>query len=142
MLLDLDADFTPRAARTTVTTPAPSVQVVEDVEVTLMPSEGRAYLTKDPSAWAWSDLRDYVVHEIEARFGVWPRDSKKEFGIFTRFAKEHGADAGRIAKFAFETHNGIWAGAPISVNRFCKGSDPFFADPIKARLAGSTTAGW
>jgi hypothetical protein len=39
-----------------------------------------------------------------------------------------------IAKAAFEVQNGMWRSAPISVQRFCKGSDVFFADVIAERV--------
>lgn len=130
MLLALDADLTRPSQRY-----VPPVAVDVQVAVTQMPSESRAFLAKSDEVWGWSDLRDYVVHEIEARFGTFPRDAKKEFGIFSRFVKEHGAASAAIARYAFEQCNGFWANAPISVNRFCKASDPFFAEPIKTRLA-------
>jgi hypothetical protein len=143
MLLDFEADMTPKTQPRQVAPPR-VVEVTETITVAQIPSESRAYLTRDPAAWTWSDLRDYVVHEIEARFGTWPRDSKREYGIFNRFAREHGALAGPIAKYAFEQKDGFWAGAPISVNRFCKGSDAYFAEPIKDRLNDrvAPTQGW
>lgn len=107
--------------------------VVQTVAITPTPS--RSDLLVSEAEWTWSELRDYVVSQIEQRFGAFPRDSRKEYGIFTRFAKEYGAEAVAIAKYAFEVTEGWWQGAPISVNRFCKGSDPFFAEPIRARLA-------
>lgn len=110
------------------------VVIVETVTVQVAPSESLGYLTRPDSQWVWSDLRDYVVHEIEVRFGTFPRDAKKEYGIFTRFSKEFGADASRIARTAFEVHNGWWANAPISVNRFCKASDVYFGQPIQRNL--------
>lgn len=149
MLMDFDADFTPRSAASAAPAAAPAVQVapvqiVQEVRVQADPSQSTAYLMRPAEQWSWSDLRDYVVHQIEERFGLWPRDTKREFGIFSRFAKEHGQMAGPIARYAFEQADGMWAGAPISVNRFCKGSDEFFAIPIKARISTDTqvTAGW
>lgn len=107
--------------------------VVVTEHVTVRPSERRAYVAKDE--WGWDDLRDYVVAEIEARFGPFPRTSAKEYGIFTAFLNRWGAErAQAIARHAFEVCDGRWAGAPISINRFCKGSDPFFAEPISQRL--------
>src|SRR5690606_17511487 len=92
----------------------------------------RGYLIK--SEWEWSDLRDYVVYEIEERFGPFPRESAKEVGIFKAFMKRWGADAQAIAKYAFEVENGRWRGAPISIYRFCQNSDPYFAVPIMERI--------
>ena len=65
-----------------------------------------------------------------------------EFGIFSRFHKTYGEQAGKIAKHAFEVADGYWANAPISVNRFTKGSDPYFAEPILARLVQTPTQAW
>jgi hypothetical protein len=137
MLMHFDADTTPRQTSREVST-APTV--VETVTVTTLPSEARGFLSRDDAQWSWSDLRDYVVHEIERRFGTFPRDAKKEFGIFSRFVKEHGEQAAAIAKYAFEVCDGWWQGAPISVNRFCKGSD--FAAPIKQSLVAQPVQDW
>lgn len=134
--------FEDAAPSTTQKRTAPPVVIEETVTVTQLPSEARGFVGKDPANWSWSDLRDYVVHQIEQRFGLFPRDSKKEYGIFTRFLREHGAQAGPIAVHAFEVCDGYWANAPISINRFCKASDPYFAAPIKERLAESGPRGW
>ena len=137
-LLYFDPDLTPASHSSTAAAPT----VVETVTVTQLPSEARGYLSRPVEQWSWSDLRDYVVAEIEARFGTFPRDSKKEFGIFSRFHKTYGEQAGKIAKHAFEVADGYWANAPISVNRFTKGSDPYFAEPILARLVQTPTQAW
>lgn len=89
---------------------------------------------KDPHAWSWEDLRNYVVREIETRFGEFPKDPIRLRAIFYSFHQRHGELAGPIAKAAFELHGGRWKGAPVSVTRFCKGSDQYFAIPIKERL--------
>jgi hypothetical protein len=89
---------------------------------------------KDPAAWTWEDLRNYVVRQIEAIHGPFPRDPVKEASIFRSFASRWGAQAGSIAQFALEDCEGRWAGAPISVTRFCKASDQYFAAPIAERL--------
>jgi hypothetical protein len=91
---------------------------------------------KQAEEWDWEDLRNYVVHEIERYHGPQPRDAMKEKAIFGSFIKRHGSSASAaIAQFAFGFCEGMWSNAPITVNRFCKASDPFFADPIKQRLA-------
>lgn len=129
----LDYDAMPATAQTVVTKPV----ITETVEVTPSPmSEASAYLTKSDDQWTWGDLRDYVVHEIETRFGPWPRDSKKEYGIFNRFLSQWGPLAPRIARHAFETCDGWWSSAPVRIERFCRGSDPYFAVPIAERLTG------
>lgn len=89
---------------------------------------------KAPQTWTWEDLRNYVVREIEQRFGAFPRDPLKEKSIFSSFIKRHGDKAGPIAKFAFELCDGMWKGAPINVQRFCKNSDPYFAIEIASKI--------
>lgn len=106
--------------------------VIETVTVEVIPS--RTDLTMVESEWTWSELRDYVVAQIIQRFGPFPRDAKKEFGIFSRFLKENGVNGIRVAKAAFEIYDGWWNGAPISINRFTRGSDPYFVVPIVQRL--------
>lgn len=124
------------------TTPRTATVVTDEVTVVARPSESRAFVAKGEGAWDWSDLRDYVVVEIEKRFGAFPRDFKKEAGIFKAFLARHGEAASAIARYAFDVEDGMWAGAPISVTRFCKGSDPFFAEPIAARLTAAPVVGW
>jgi hypothetical protein len=126
---DLDRQGVTRLVRTETT-----VEIEETVEVVRHPSViSKAHLMKDE--WAWDDLRDYVVGQIEDRFGPFPRDHRKESGIFKSFLDRHGDRAPAIARFAFEVADGYWKGSPISVNRFCRNSDVYFADIIKARLA-------
>lgn len=93
------------------------------------------YVGRTDEQWDWQALRDYVVREIEARFGPAPRDARKEAGIFKSFLARWGSAAPAIARFAFESHDGYWRGAPISVNRFCLASDEYFAAVIRASLA-------
>lgn len=138
-MINLEPDLTRPAAVNTV---VHQVEVASTVTVTPRPLESRSFVTKDDAAWEWSDLRDYVVSSIETRFGPFPRDAKKEAGIFKAFLARHGERAGAIARFAFEVEGGYWAGAPISVNRFCKGSDPYFSDKIKTRLVQDKVEGW
>lgn len=93
-----------------------------------------AHLLQSESSWDWRALRDYVVREIELRHGPQPSNSKTEASIFKSFLGRWEGDAVRIAKAAFELYDGMWGNAPISVNRFCKNSDEFFAVKILARL--------
>jgi hypothetical protein len=116
-----------------VQTSAPAI--TETVTIHQQPSQRVQYVGKPDSDWAWDDLRDYVVREIEQRFGVFPRDSKKEYGIFHAFCGRWGDQAPAIARFAFEVEDGRWAGAPISINRFCRNSDDYFASIIAKRIA-------
>jgi hypothetical protein len=84
--------------------------------------------------WDWQDLRSYVVTQIERKHGPFPREDFKEVGIFKGFHKRWGQMAGMIAQAAFEVFDGMWKGAPISVQRFCANSDQFFAAEINRRL--------
>jgi hypothetical protein len=112
--------------------------VRERVTVTPLPakvSSGATHVLTATENWTWSELRDYVIREIELRHGAQPRDPRKEKGIFSSFlGRWPDGQAVRIAKAAFEVHDGWWANAPIGVNRFCKGSDPFFAERIITQL--------
>lgn len=132
MFLDFDLKPAGRVMKTAVVTEAPAV--VETVTVTRVPDASSGYLTKPDSQWGWEDLRDYVIHEIEARHGVQPRDFRKESGIFKSYLARYGDNAVPIARLAFEVFNGMWSSAPITVTRFCKGSDPYFSDVILKRL--------
>jgi hypothetical protein len=107
-----------------------SVGFSAEVTVTVNPSTSSSFLLRSDEAWDWQDLRDYVVREIEARFGVFPRNPLREAATFKSFMTRWGVQAPAIARYAFETLDGRWAGAPISVNRFCKNSDPYFAAVI------------
>lgn len=98
-------------------------------------SGGATHLLRPESAWTWEELRDYVLRQIEQRYGAQPRDSVKEASIFRSYITRWGADAVRIAKFAFEDCDGKWKGAPIRVNRFCKGADEYFSAEILAHLS-------
>lgn len=103
--------------------------------VTIRRPETRAtHVSAQSSAWTWENLRDYVVSRIEATSGPFPRDPLKEKGVFSGFVTRWGVLAGPIAEFAFETMEGRWKGSPVSVNRFCKASDPYFAKEIAERL--------
>lgn len=105
--------------------------------ITITPQrETRTTHVQRPSAqWTWEDLRNYVVGQLEAHFGAFPRDPLKEKAIFVGFLNRWGIQAGPIAEFVFELCDGMWKGAPMSVYRFCKNSDPYFAQPIAARLS-------
>lgn len=133
MFLDFDVPLTKTSSTTTIVETA---QVVtQTVTVTRAPDRSAGYLAKQDSNWAWDDLRDYVVHEIEARHGVQPRDYRKEAGIFKSFMTRYGSDAIPISRLAFgPVFDGMWKTAPISVTRFCKGSDPYFADVLRAKI--------
>jgi len=124
----------PPAQPTTVAAVGTKVPQIQS-RVTVTPIASRTDLLAGEAEWTWQELRDYVVAQIEKAHGPFPRDAKKEYGIFSRFLREHGQDGIRVARFAFEKCDGWWNGAPISINRFAKGSDPYFVIPILQRLA-------
>ena len=84
-------------------------------------------LAGNPQSWSWEQLRDYVVEKIVERNGNFPRNVLKESGIFKGFLKRHGDRAGEIAIYAMDGCNGWWKNSPIGIERFAKGSDPWFA---------------
>lgn len=126
-------------ASTLTPTPAPqtvATEVVITQQVAVTPEVSRSDMLVGTEQWTWAEFRDYVVAQITERFGAFPRDARTEHAIFKRFFGEYGTDAIAVAKFAFgPVCDGWWRGAPISVNRFCKASDPYFVQPILERLA-------
>ena len=111
--------------------------VVQTIEMQPVPLRASASSDRMVSAdnWGWRELRDYVVREIEVRHGPQPRDFGRERGIFDGFCRRWGKDAAKIARTAFEVHDGMWRNAPISISRFAKGSDPYFAQVIAKNFA-------
>lgn len=130
-MLDFGASTTPvRNPRAVIVQEAP---VVEEV-VTAKPSQAAGYVMRSEDMWGWQDLRDYVIREIESRHGPQVRNPKTEASIFKSFISRWPDQAVSIAKAAFEVHDGMWRNAPISVNRFCKASDEYFASVIAKNL--------
>lgn len=86
------------------------------------------------STLPWELLRDYVVEQIEAVHGPFPREPRRENTIFMAFYARWEDLALPIAKYAFEQAEGFWLGAPVSVARFEKASDTVFAMAIAAKL--------
>lgn len=136
MMLNFDTDLDKAGVASQVST-SQKVRVTETTTIRRPLNTVHTYEAKaGDEAWDWEALRDYVVDKIEFFHGGFPRDFLKEKAIFSRFAKEFGTDAVRIARFVFEgpAADGRWAGAPVSINRFCKGSDEFFARPILEKI--------
>ena len=131
------AGFAARAPQGTTTRPKVVKQQtrVEQSTTVTRRSEGRSHLLKDPDDWGWSEVRDYVVRQIEDRFGEFPRDHRKEASIFKGFCNRYGAAAPLIAQYAFDICDGWWKGSPVHVNRFTKNSDPYFGDLIISALS-------
>ncbi len=116
--------------------------VGERVSVRPLAGPAAAYLLKPDAEWTWSDLRDYVLDKIREVSGrPAPRDPAKEKAIFSSFLSRYQEFSGMIARHAFEGPDaGWWRGAVIGMNRFCRGSDPFFADVIVGRLVAKMQA--
>lgn len=135
MMLNFDTDLDKAGVARQVT--GTSVKVTETTTIRRPLNTVHTYEAKvSDGEWDWEALRDYVVDRIEFFHGAFPRDFLKEKSVFSRFHKEFGSDAVRIARFVFEgpAADGRWAGAPVSINRFCKGSDDFFARPILEKI--------
>lgn len=120
----------PRVQVSETETPA----VIQEVKITpVAPSTGASHLLQEQ--WDWQAMRDYVIQQIELRNGPQVRNPIKEKSIFGGFITRWGAEkAQKIARTAFEVHDGMWCNAPISTNRFCKASDAYFASKIAERL--------
>lgn len=117
---------------TTVVFAAP-VAATEMSETPVAPST-KTHLTAGDGDWTWQQLRDYVVSAIADRFGNFPRNPIIEKAIFSGFINRWGSQAKDIAKCAVEVHGCWWRNAPISIQRFCQGSDPYFAQVIARQL--------
>lgn len=130
-LINFDDDVV-TAEPVTVQQAAPVI--TQSVSSRLAPSASSRHVMKPVAEWGWEEVRDYVVSSIEKVHGPFPRNFKTEGSIFKSFCNRWGAKAGAIASLAFEEFDGMWKGAPISVNRFCIGSDPYFAAPLADRL--------
>lgn len=107
-----------------VTSVAESRPAMEMSKTHLIESEG----------WTWQQLRDYVVDAIQATRGAFPRNPVTEASIFKSFLERWGDKAELIARQAVEVHQCWWRSAPLSVQRFCRGSDPYFAEVLAANL--------
>lgn len=136
MLRDLDLDQLSREVIPVTFGVGATVHqsAVEASKPSLPQVQAKRWLVDTTAEWGWEELRDYVVGEIQDRQGPIPRDPLKEAAIFKRFVKQWGERAKPIAQYAFGVCDGKWAGAPVGVNRFCKGSDEFFAEEIVRRL--------
>jgi hypothetical protein len=120
----------------TETVPIVSQTVVITERVEVSPPRPASYIIKPDTEWGWQELRDYVVAQIEARFGPFPRELAKEKSIFSSFVDRFGPRAPLIARYAFEVSKGMWGNAPVRVTRFTRASDEWFAQVILRRLSG------
>jgi len=134
-MIDFGLGLAIPSTTSTVTVRQQTPVVTQEVRVVPVASAAVSYAMKDDAVWGWSDLRDFVIREIEKRHGPQVRDPKKEASIFKSFMSRWQDQAPAIARAAFgPVNDGMWRNAPISVNRFCKASDPFFSEVIAARL--------
>ena len=146
MLQDFDSELdVARTNRLVVKTEVPSITDTIEVEINHAPprarrEERRSYFDVPDEEWTWENLRDYVVHEIEQRFGMFPR-GYAEIGIFKRFVATWGAQSAAIARYVFEIENGWWLNRPVTITRFCIKSDKFFARPISQKLLDARRPG-
>jgi hypothetical protein len=93
----------------------------------------KGYLLRtDDDQWSWEDLRDYVADKIVDLSGHQiARNAVRAKAIFSSFCERWKEFAVPIARYAFEgPDRGWWKGAIIGFERFCKGSDPYFAGEI------------
>lgn len=100
------------------------------------PIATKTHLMVSQNQWGWEQLRDYVVSETERYHGRQHRNPAAEKKIFQGFVARWGDEAPKIAKYAFDRKKGVWKRAPITVNRFAKGSDQYFAKEIADILSG------
>ena len=109
----------------------------QEISATPTGTSEAAHLLKPAAEWTWSELRDYVITEIERRFGKMTRNPAKEAGIIKSFIGRYGVeDAVLIAMAAYEVYEGVWRSAPVRFERFTKGNDQYFSNIILARLKG------
>ncbi len=131
-MLDFSAATYGKAATTT----APPVTIRPATAPAVRVAMAATDLLDSPMDWSWEQLRDYVMRSIAERHGPQPRREQHTINsIFKSFANRWGSQAGLIARFAFEQQDGFWRSAPVSIERFTKGNDEYFARPIAERLA-------
>lgn len=116
-----------------------SAVITDRVEVEVLPSPSPKTSVAQTYAmfgqWDWRRLRDYVVDQITRHHGAPSRDPMREASIFKGFINRWGSErAEQIARYVFERCDGRWAKEPVTLARFCKNADPFFATPISEKL--------
>ena len=104
-----------------------------ETESFVVASNSKSHLVSSGN-WTWQQLRDYVVEAIVARIGAFPRNPVTEASIFKAFLERWGDKSEAIARYAVEIEQCWWRSAPLSVQRFCRGSDPYFASVIAAQV--------
>lgn len=134
-MLDFDVPLRSGITKAQVkTTQTVQTQITETVRV-VSNQQVAGFLAKPERDWNWTDLRDYIAAEVERHHGPQTRDSAKESGIVKSFISRWGIEtAVLIAQAAFEVYGGMWRNAPITMTRFTKNSDPYFAQVIVDKL--------
>lgn len=95
-----------------------------------------AHLIKPDEQWTPEDLRDYILAEVIKRqpSAAQRRNAAAEMAICRSFCQRYGANAPRIARYAFTIAQGWWNNSPVGFTRFSKASDAYFAEIIIGRL--------
>jgi hypothetical protein len=140
-VLDFSAAAYGKAATTTVVRPlSPTFDGVHPLHARPAATSGPVTMAATdlldaPEDWSWEQLRDYVMRVVAERHGPQPRREQAQINsVFKSFAVRWGRQAGPIARFAFEQQDGYWRDAPVTITRFTKGNDDYFAGPISERL--------
>lgn len=110
-----------------------SLAVTEEVTVTPVSPELAALAGKPDEEWTEADLALFITQETERLNGP-QLPVADAAGILSGFWSRYGHDAVRIARRAFEAHQGQWRGAPVTLRRFADSQDGFFAGPLLAEV--------
>lgn len=90
----------------------------------------KSHLASSHEDWTWEQLRDY----LKANISVEGYEPFKVASIVKGFMARWGGQAVAIAKYLIEDEEGVWAGHPVTITSFCKGSDLYVASPVSERL--------
>jgi hypothetical protein len=123
----------PKTHRATSTTRGTSTSAGVQPRARQAPVQASADALRADANWTADDLRTYVLRKVEERHGPQPdHGHPKMHSIFNKFHEVWGADAARIARYAFEgqARPGFWKGSPIKATRFTQGNYEWFAKAI------------
>lgn len=109
------------------------VEITSTIEVVPV-GVGQSWRLRPEAEWGERELRDYIAAQMAERGVASPMEPWRELTVVKSFLKRHGAKSVRIARYVFERLDGNWRGQPVTFSRFCKGSDPYFAEPIARAL--------
>lgn len=114
--------------------------MITEAETGTVISSGHSSITENvvsvsSEEWGATDLLAYIRERICHFHGPQPQ-SRRDLITIQGFVERHGiTDAVRIARAAFDVHEGMWLGAPVSPGRFAASSDDCFARRILSALA-------